>query len=314
MKTILLTAIGGDIAQGAAAIIREVFPDWRIVGVDMNKRHGAQLYVDEFHRAPAATDPSFISWLEATLESEGVDFCWPFSEAELSILAEQRIDMLGDAQLITPGFKAIEIGNDKLTTSEFLREIGIPAPWTVGADAAVPDEALPCIYKPRTGAGSRSIFTCRDREEMVFYAKRHPGGVFQELLLPAEKEVTCAVYRAQDGRVAVLPLLRILSGGLTGWACAIEDAEITQQCTRLAEAVELNGAMNVQLRLTEAGPRIFEVNARLSSTALMRHKMGFQDAVWTLQEMLGEPIEFALPVTGTIGVRTQGAAVFHPDE
>ena len=133
--------------------------------------------------------------------------------------------------------------------------------------------------------------------------------VVQELLLPADQEVTCAIYRTKDGRTAVLQLLRTLVGGFTGWAQVIDHPEVSKQCVQIAEGLGLQGGINAQLRLTEQGPRIFEINPRFSSTLLMRHKMGFCDAVWTVQEALGKSVSFYHPRVGTTGVRVQDAAV-----
>jgi carbamoyl-phosphate synthase large subunit len=40
--------------------------------------------------------------------------------------------------------------------------------------------------------------------------------------------------------------------------------------------------LNVQLRLRGGIPYVFEINPRFSSTLMMRHKIGFQDFIWTL--------------------------------
>lgn len=309
MKSILLTAIGGDIAQGAATIIRQTFPDWRLVGVDMGDRHGGGLYVDMLAKAPRADDPAYLPWLKVLLDQEKIDFCWPFSEAEIGMLASMEPAKIGNATLITPGQHAVAVGNDKYETSLFLASLGLPGPWTEIDSSDLGPSSFPCIYKPRRTAGSKSIFICNALDEAQFFQAKFPDGIFQELLLPADREVTCAVYRIRSGETHVLPLLRNLTGGLTGWAQVIENEDITRQCQTLAEAVGLRGAMNVQLRLTEAGPRIFEINARLSSTALMRHQMGFQDTVWTLKELQEEEISVSLPKTGTIGIRTQNASI-----
>lgn len=313
MKTILITAIGGDIGQAVATIIREIFPDWRIVGVDMNERHGGGLFVDRLLRGPAARDPAYLGWLSATVVEEAVNMCLPLSEAELDFIHENELAEIGTVPVITPGFRALEIGNDKLLTAQFLSEIGLPGPWTIDAvEARRP--TLPCIYKPRRGAGSRAVFICRTDEESEFYSKHYPGGIFQQLLEPADREVTCAVYRSKTGRIAVLQLLRTLVGGFTGWAKVIDNAEITDQCRRLAEALDVRGSINVQLRLTDEGPRIFEINARFSSTSLLRHKMGFSDVAWTLREHLNLPITLTCPPAGTSGVRIQSAAIMQASE
>ena len=39
-NTVLITAIGGDVAQGVAQIIREQRPGWRLIGADTHKEHG----------------------------------------------------------------------------------------------------------------------------------------------------------------------------------------------------------------------------------------------------------------------------------
>ncbi|MBL4766393.1 MAG: ATP-grasp domain-containing protein [Rhodobacteraceae bacterium] len=313
MKTILLTAIGGDIAQGVATIIRQTFPEWRIVGADMRGRHGGKLFVDTLLVAPAATDSGFEAWLGETISEHAVDFCIPFSEEELGFFCERNITKVMEAEIITPGFKALEVGNDKLLTAEFLAGIDIPGPWTVDAGQQQAGLNFPCIYKPRRGAGSKAIFICKTQEEADFYTEHYPGGIYQELLLPADQEVTCAIYRTAEGKVVTLQLLRTLAGGFTSWAQVIQDDEVERQCTQIANALDLRGSINVQLRITDEGPRIFEINSRFSSTILLRHIMGFQDAVWTLQEKLGLPIELYSPSVGVTGVRVQSGALVTED-
>lgn len=72
--------------------------------------------------------------------------------------------------------------------------------------------------------------------------------------------------------------------------------------------------MNVQLRLTDSGPRVFEINPRFSSTALMRQKMGFTDVLWAVDEAEGKPAELTEVAPGTIALRTQNAVIIpnHP--
>ena len=309
MKTILITGIGGDISQGVATVVRETFPEWRILGMDIHERHGGALFAERVVLAPMVSDPGYDAWLAELIAGEGVDICVPTSEAELIHLSKRAADSIAGARLVMANFKSIEIGSDKLRTAEFLGSIGVTPPWTVAAQEFNAATKLPCIFKARRGAGSKAVFVCRTAGEVEFYRARYPSAILQELLEPADAEVTCAVYRSRDGRVAVAQLLRTLVGGFTGWAQVIDDAEVTAQCTQVAHALDLRGSINVQLRLTAAGPRIFEINPRFSSTVLIRHRMGFCDAVWSLQEALGQGVTFHHPPAGTIGVRVQGAAV-----
>lgn len=308
MKTILITAIAGDIAQSIALIVREAYPKCRILGMDIHERHGAMLCVDRWFMAPRVTSPDYCTWLEDLILREGVDTCVPASEAELGFFAAASLREVAGARLVMPNAKAIEIGTDKLATARFLESVGCPVPWTLPVGEGGPATPMPCVFKPRHSAGSKGVQICQSLEEVRFFGHRLPDAVLQELLLPEDQEVTCAIYRTRDGRIAVLQLLRKLVGGFTGWAKVIDAPAVRAQCELLAKALDLRGSINVQLRLTPQGPRIFEINPRFSSTVLMRDKIGFRDVVWALDEALGREVNFSFPAVGTIAVRTQGAA------
>lgn len=309
MKTILITAIAGDIAQSMALIVREVFPQWRILGCDIHERHGADLFVDKWFLAPPASDPDYMPWLASLVRKEKIDLCVPMSEAELLLLAQGDLQVIAGAILVMPNSHSIEVGGDKLRTAHYLKSIGCPGPWTIPVADSDEDTLFPCIIKPRRGAGSKAVFVCHSLDDAHFYGAKFPESILQELLLPEDQEVTCAIYRAHDGRIAVLQLLRKLVGGFTGWAQVIGDREIFRQCVQLTEPLGLVGSINVQLRITAQGPRIFEINPRFSSTVLIRHQMGFQDVVWAIQEKLGLEVELSVPPVGLTAVRTQGAAL-----
>ena len=51
-KRVLITGIGGDIAQGISRIIRENFPSWKIFGSDISTKHSGKLFVDKFLQLP----------------------------------------------------------------------------------------------------------------------------------------------------------------------------------------------------------------------------------------------------------------------
>ena len=146
-----------------------------------------------------------------------------------------------------------------------------------------------------------------NKDEAIFLMKKFTNSIFQELLEPEDKEVTCAVYRKKDGQVAVLQLLRKLTGGLTGWGKVIDDHETEEMCKSIATGLDLRGSMNIQLRITDSGPRVFEINPRFSSTVLMRHRFGFSDLLWAIDEAEGKRIEFPNIKIGQCMVRVQDA-------
>ena len=307
-KVVLITGIGGDISQSVATILRESRPDLRLVGVDVHNEHGGHLFVDAIETIPVAAAPNYRSTLQAVIAKHAVDIIIPMSEPELGAL-HPFDDFFPGVKWITAGAGAVSAGLDKLATVHALQNFGLPVPWTIPVSNDGP-LAYPCILKNRYGSGSRAVFKIEKPEDAQYFTKRYPNAIFQELLEPADREVTCAVYRKQNGDVNSLLMLRRLTGGFTGWARVICDDETFQMCKQIANGLDLRGSMNVQLRITNQGPRVFEINPRFSSTVLMRHRMGFSDVLWAVKEAEGNTFHFPEIERNKIMVRVQSAAIF----
>ena len=290
MKNFLITGIGGDIAQNIATILRESVPFTKLIGTDIKTRHAGHLFVDEVYEVPAATTKEYFDNIKELVSKYSIDIVIPTSEKELEIF-QPLVEEFGEDRCITAGKKVIDIGIDKIKTINFLTSLGIEVPWTISANNSIPKN-LPCIFKSKKGSGSRNLFVVENMEEALFFSRKFPDSIFQELLVPDDQEITCAVYRAKNGKVAVLQLLRELHGGSTGWAKVIDSKEVFDMCKIIANGINLYGAINIQLRLTNVGPRIFEINPRFSSTVLMRHRIGFCDLLWSISEAQGLNIDF----------------------
>ena len=306
-KVILITGIGGDIAQGVATIVREKRPGVYLIGVDVHDQHGGHLFVDQFALVPSAGSLNYLDAIKAIVRKYSIDMVIPMSEPELAV-ASPFSELAPGVQWITPGKQVVRVGLDKLETMRALSGLGIPVPWTEPVSKGRPI-SYPCILKNRLGSGSRAVFTVANDEDADYLVKRYPGAIYQELLEPANREVTCAVYRSRTGEVASLLMLRRLTGGFTGWAKVIKHDETSRMCEAIAQGLDLQGSMNVQLRLTDKGPRVFEINPRFSSTVLMRHRIGFSDVLWALDEIEGKSVVFPEISEGRILVRVQGASV-----
>jgi carbamoyl-phosphate synthase large subunit len=309
IKVILITGIGGDISQGVATILRENRPDLRLIGVDVHAQHGGHLFVDQFALVPNASAPDYVDAIKAIVSKYSVDVVIPMSEPELDATWPFS-ELAPGVKWITAGERVVEAGLDKLETMRALTSLGVPVPWTKPVSEGRPI-AFPCILKNRFGSGSRAVFTVSNDEDVDYLVKRYPDAIFQELLEPADREVTCAVYRRRDGEVASLLMLRRLTGGFTGWAKVIKDEETSRMCEVIAQGLDLRGSMNIQLRLTDKGPRVFEINPRFSSTVLMRHRMGYTDVLWALDEAEEKSVSFPILPENQIMVRVQGALIFH---
>lgn len=306
---VLITGIGGDIGQSISQIIRKEFPQWRICGCDTNTQNSGSQYVEKVYTIPRADVEGYLAEITKLIDVEQIGLCVPTSEAELDYFNRNQIRKIGGASLMMANATAIEIGLDKYKTNKFLGEIGIPVPLTVKADDDLSQVNFPVIFKSRRGAGSKINFLCENLSEASFYRNKYPGGIFQELLLPNDQELTCAVFALKNKEVRIIQLQRVLTGGYTSWAKVVYFEEVAKQCLQIAKSLDLIGSINVQLRLTKEGPRIFEINPRFSSTVLIRDLLGFKDLFWSLQDFLDDEINSFELAIGSVGVRTQGATL-----
>jgi len=316
MKTLLITGIGGDIAQCVAKIARETIPDLIMIGTDTHAEHGGHMFVNQYLTLPRADDSEYTRQLLKVIEHHRVDQVLPLSEAELHRLSVDKIlPSSADSGWLFCGQRALEIGLDKLATARFVRDIGWASPWTVPVETL--PLSYPCIFKARRGAGSKQLAFVRDEADACYQQRLNgDNGIFQELLQPADQEVTCALYRAwHSGEIRVAQLRRRLTGGFTGWAELISDSVIHRFCSDIAIALDVRGCINIQLIRTACGPMVLEINPRISSTALIRHKMGFTDVSWLLEEAFGSPLTSYKDVeSGIIGVRIQDALVMRKSD
>ena len=85
----------------------------------------------------------------------------------------------------------------------------------------------------------------------------------------------------------ILLLKRVLVGGSTGKAIVVKNLEIEKYIEQIISAWNVPGLYNIQLRLTKDGPRLFEINPRVSSTIVFRDMLGFEDLKWWVLETLG---------------------------
>jgi carbamoyl-phosphate synthase large subunit len=308
VKRILISGIGGDIAQGVATILREARPEIKLLGIDVHDQHGGHLFVDHFLLIPNASSFNYLSSLKKIIKEHKVDAVILMSEPELNA-ALPLLELESDVKWITSGAAVVKAGLDKFKTMQALIKVGIPIPWTILVCDGHPI-SYPCILKNRAGSGSRAVFIVKNDEDADYLAKQYPDAIFQELLEPNDREVTCAVYRRKDGRVSTLLMLRRLTGGFTGWAKVIKDDAATRMCETIAKGLNLQGSMNVQIRLTEEGPRVFEINPRFSSTVLMRHRLGFSDVLWAIDEAEGKLINFPEIPEDQMMVRVQSATIY----
>lgn len=297
---VLVSGVAGDIGFGIGRILREWGYFTKLYGIDIHNEHPGNFVFDECWVAPRASEPHYLNWLSQHIEKNAVKVFIPSSEAEIEALAATNAQTVGGAQVLMNHAFMIEKSLDKWECLRYLHSCGIPVPENglVGQDHPI---SFPVIVKPRKGQGSKGVMLVSNSQEF----KAAPlNSVWQEFLSPADQEYTCAVYASATIEMRVLQIRRKLEGGLTASGVVTNDPNIDAYVRSIASVLELDGAINIQLRLTAHGPLLFEINPRLSSTLVFRDKMNFSDLRWWLADTVTiDKFEFSrqydAPAVGT---------------
>lgn len=295
MYNILITGCGGDIGQSIGKVLKENPMFNRVIGCDMNLDNAGVFIFDNCFQISGCRSATYLNELKQAIENYRIDIVLPVSEPELRYFTEVEMgDEIFGKILITANAEAMKVGFDKLQTANFLESSGFPFPKTaIVSEINTPE--LPLILKSRNGSGSKSLFVVEDEEAFNFYRKRYPDFIAQELIGTVDEEYTCGVFRDRKGNVKTLSYKRKLTGGFSGFGEVVENKVIESLLIGIANRLNLRGSINVQLRMAEKGPCVFEINPRFSSTVMFRHMMGFQDLIWSILDRLEEDIPAYTP-------------------
>jgi carbamoyl-phosphate synthase large subunit len=296
---LLITGAEGDIADSLCRIARSCWADAVVHGSDRSGdswpcANGFAV----IHQLPDAAAPEYLDALIDLHLREQFDAVIPATDAELWALSGGWPD---DLPLLALDVHWLRLALDKAATPRWLAASNLPAPRTTDLSAATADD-LPLMVKPRRGHGSQDLELVHTPARLaVIQAERSDDAIAQEYLPDETSEFTCCIFRdRRSGAVRTVTFRRLLQGGLTGRATVEHVESIQHLLHAIAMAGDLDGSVNVQLRLTEKGPMVFEINPRFSSTVMMRHSIGFRDFVWTIESRLrGTPPSEWSPPLGT---------------
>jgi carbamoyl-phosphate synthase large subunit len=123
---------------------------------------------------------------------------------------------------------------------------------------------LPLFIKPRSARGSVSAFPILTPRELEFFLGYVRDPVVQELL--EGPEFTIDVLCGFDGvPLAVVPRERcVVRAGVSDKGRTVDDPSLTRLASECAAALDFVGAVNIQCRVVQGTPTVFEINPRFS--------------------------------------------------
>ena len=280
--TVLVTGVGAPVGVSIFKALRQSPLEPRIVATDTAVMSVGLFRADAAYAVPHVTadGPGYLQRLQEICLREHVDMVCFGSEIEMRYVAPYRseFERVTGSRLVLNEPEYLEAFMDKWTMFRALRDRGLPVPDSVLASdpeavaAFLAQHDLPLVLKPRHGSGSKNVHVVHSHRELELLVEYVFEPILQELLLPEVEEYTVGVYKSpRTGYVGQIILRREMGAGLTYKAEVAFDPEIEEAtCRKVVEAFDIWGPINLQLRKTAAGIKIFEINLRFSSSVVMR--------------------------------------------
>ncbi len=283
MKNILVSGIGGNVGQGVLMNINSMNSPIKVIGMDICQYTAGNHLCSKVYSVPYAYDGKYIPKVIDVCEKERIDLIIPTTDYEVCYLSQFQSQI--PSKVLGNPFETAKVFLDKYRTWRIFESYNIPfaQSWTV--EDYKSDNLTKIIAKPRKGRGSRGIILNPTNIQELgedYMIQNYIEGI----------ELTSAIYVTKDKKlIGPLTFERELEAGATQkcWVSCEFDDQILSIATKINNALELVGPINIQSRVNGDGKVIpFEINGRYSGTNSIRGKLGFNDVEMGINEHLFE--------------------------
>jgi len=274
---VAVTAVGGGVGQGIIKALQNT--EYVTVGIN-SEAFGAGLYATgKSHLGLCADHPEYVDKLIDICKKEKCAVVFPGLNVELAPLSNNKEKFKKNSVFpVISDPNVVAVCEDKLETTKFLESHGFPSPKTYRMKDYSFELDFPVVLKPQKG-GHRSIgvFEANDRSEFERYRACLDADnyIVQEYI--RGDEYTCGTVSFEGKCVGIILMKRELRFGDTYRAFVVKDETLSNFVKTVIEALKPFGPCNVQLRLRDNVPYIFELNARCSGTTASRALAGFNE-------------------------------------
>lgn len=288
---ILITAASRRVAliQAFQSSLQNLGLAGRVITTDNNSLSPGLHVSDAHFMAPLTTHPDYIGLIRSLCSRENISLIIPTIDDELPIFgaAMQEFAGLGIRVLVSREEVGV-ICNDKYRSYGFLIENQIPTAKTfLPGELPWANLQFPLFIKPRRGRGSVGAHAIRGVEELRFYLGCVQEPIVQEFL--PGREFTIDVLCDFSGKViSVVPRERLwIRAGVIDRGRTINHPGLIATGKRVAEALGIRGAANIQCMLDSQSVKIIEINPRFSGGIPLTIAAGADFPKWIIQMILG---------------------------
>ena len=300
---ILFTCIGRRVSllESFRRAARRLKINASFLGTDTTELSPALQLCDRQFGVKPTTHPGYIKQLLSIVKANKVTLLIPTVDLDLKSLSQNKpkFAALGCHVLVSDP-AVIDICQDKRKTYKFLHKNNFDTPATASIRTALKNSKssivnsksetrFPLFLKPWDGYAGRGNAVVNNRRELLFYARRIPNPICQELVKGIE--YTCDVYVDFDMKVrCVVPRRRIeVRAGEVSKGQVAKNRRIMNEAVTLVEKLGAGpGVITLQLFLTgDDKLKYIEINPRFGGGAPLSIKAGADFPKWILQELTG---------------------------
>ena len=283
----LITGAHGDIAQSIFRILRSSYKKSIIDGTDLKISGASEFLFNKIYKVDYPSNKNYLRDIKKI--SNNYQIIIPTSESEIIFFSKNLKKFKNNSILInTP--EIINTFTNQLKTHAFLKKNNFSVPSFCLKLSKIKKFSNTFFLKKNFGHGNQGYKIIDSQKEFKKLTKlKKDDWIIQEFLDDNYKEYTCAVTQLGEFRDVII-LNRRLNKGYTYFAEEVNNVSLKNTLLELAKKINLNGSINVQLKIKKNKYAIFEINPRLSSTVMMRHLLGFKDCLWWIDYVLNNKL------------------------
>ena len=284
---ILVTGVGSTLGYGILETIKQSGLNFQVTGTDYLNTAVGLYQVDYPYILPDIfqNPQKEVAWLKAIqkiISERKIKYVLVGLDFEVPLFAKHKtyLENKTDCKVIVSSVDVVEICNDKWLTYCFLRDSGFNAPRSClpdGLDEFVESVPFPWILKPREGSTSKGLYRINNIDTLNHALENCDNPIIQEEVGDIDGEFTCGVVVVNGRILSSIPLRRKLKNGNTSIAYFNKMDEVDRYIRQIAEKLNPDGPINIQLRITANGPMVFEINPRFSGTTPVRSSFGVNE-------------------------------------
>ena len=266
-----------------------------VVVCDVNPASPAVHLADRAFEVPYSDDPRYFDAVRDICVRNQIGLVVPTIDDEIPRFAavRDRFDAIGAVVAASPLETALAC-TDKWETCRRLADAGVAAAKTWLPHELPDPPRFPLFVKPRSGRGSVQAFAARDAVELAFFLRYVSAPVVQEYL--DGPEFTLDLLCDFDGRpLSVVPRERVvIRAGVIDRGRTVQDPRLIDLALGCAEVFRFAGPVNIQCRMVDGSPKVFEINPRFSGGIPLTIAAGADFPAKLVDLALGRPVAPAI--------------------